>query len=381
MDNTSFNINDPLVQVLMKKFYGSKQNKFSTNTPLCFISLASGSKIRWNNRNFKEVEYSFNKETWIPIENETLILGQGKRVYFRGKAKDLEETQEIHIPEFTLTGLFRVVGNIMSMLTPEKFWEITELEVANFNNFFYGCKSLLSASCLLLPAQKVFRRSYVSMFHDCTNLKDIPRLPATELDLYCYSDMFQDCTNLEKAIELPATILAEGCYHGLFKNCISLEEAPELPATELGTSCYVEMFSGCASLKKAPQLPGTILPEFCYSSMFLNCTSLVEAPELPATVFANSSCYSNMFRGCKNLEEAPDLLSLRPSPYCYMGMFAGCEKLRYIKCLATDLSYTDCVKNWVDGVSETGIFVKNSEATDWTEGESGIPSGWTVEEE
>lgn len=39
-------------------------------------------------------------------------------------------------------------------------------------------------------------------------------------------------------------------------------------------------------------------------------------------------------------------------------------------------SYTDY---WVSGVSSSGIFVKNANATWNITGENGIPSGWTVQ--
>ena len=39
-------------------------------------------------------------------------------------------------------------------------------------------------------------------------------------------------------------------------------------------------------------------------------------------------------------------------------------------------TYTD---SWVDGVSATGTFVKNSAAQWNVRGTSGIPTGWTVE--
>ena len=58
-------------------------------------------------------------------------------------------------------------------------------------------------------------------------------------------------------------------------------------------------------------------------------------------------------------------------------MFEGCNRSNYIKCLATDISATDCTYNWVSGVSGTGTFVKNPDAN-WPTGTSGIPSGWEV---
>lgn len=100
-------------------------------------------------------------------------------------------------------------------------------------------------------------------------------------------------------------------------------------------------------------LPSTTLAAFCYDNMFDKCSSLTTAPTLPATT----------------LTEA-----------CYRSMFYGCSNLNYIKCLATDISATDCTSDWVNGVAATGTFVKTS-STSWSTGISGIPSGWTVVEE
>ena len=85
--------------------------------------------------------------------------------------------------------------------------------------------------------------------------------------------------------------------------------------------------------------------------MFINCTSLTTAPELPATT-----------------------LVVR----CYFDMFSGCQNIDYIKCLATDISASLCIANWVTDVASTGTFVKAAGMTGWSTGASGIPEGWTV---
>ena len=61
-------------------------------------------------------------------------------------------------------------------------------------------------------------------------------------------------------------------------------------------------------------------------------------------------------------------------------MFNGCTKLNYIKMLATDISATDCLYNWVTGVSHIGTFVKDPNMTSLPTGASGIPTGWTVQD-
>jgi len=144
-------------------------------------------------------------------------------------------------------------------------------------------------------------------------------------------------------------------FYGLFTHCTGLTDASELllPATTLTQSCYGSMFQGCESLTTAPSLPATTLTEGCYYEMFIGCTNLTTAPELPATTLTD---------------------------YCYYQMFEGCTNLNYIKCLATDISASNCTYNWVNSVASTGTFVKHSSMASWTTGTSGIPTGWTVQD-
>jgi hypothetical protein len=142
----------------------------------------------------------------------------------------------------------------------------------------------------------------------------------------------------------------------MFSGCSNLTTAPELSATALADSCYSSMFSGCSNLTTAPDLPATTLAEYCYSYMFKGCTSLTTAPELPATALVDR---------------------------CYDCMFQNCSKLNYIKMLATNISASNCLSNWVYGVASTGTFVKNPNMTSLptataSNDYAGIPSGWTV---
>ena len=147
--------------------------------------------------------------------------------------------------------------------------------------------------------------------------------------------------------------LKEFCGFNMFGSCTSLTTAPELPATTLSGGCYMGMFRECTSLTTAPKLPATMLTSYCYTCMFQGCTSLATAPELPATTLADS---------------------------CYQYMFEGCNNLNYIKCLATDISATDCTNSWVNQVASTGTFIKHPNMNNWTTSVNGIPSGWTVED-
>ncbi len=270
-----------------------------------------------------------------------------------------------------------------------------------YYNMFAGCTSLATAPTL--PATTIASNCYYNMFSRCTNLTAAPELPATQLQDRCYSGMFQGCTNLTTASTLPATTLAEncyynmfsgctnltaapalpatqlqnGCYHGMFNGCIRLTTAPALPATTLKNNCYYGMFQDCKGLTTAPALPATTLANHCYDGMFNGCTALTTAPALPATTLTDY-CYYEMFRGCTALTTAPALPATTLSDYCYQRMFYNCSNLNYVVCLATDISASDCTKNWLSSVANSGTFVKDPDMTNWSSGKSGIPSGWNV---
>lgn len=178
---------------------------------------------------------------------------------------------------------------------------------------------------------------------------------------------------------LPATALTEGCYMGMLAGT-SITTAPVLPATTLAKNCYWNMFLNTTSLVNAPDiLPATTMQEGCYNAMFYG-TRLTKAPELPATTLAKS-CYYNMFQNCYTLEEAPELPAATLADSCYTAMFRSCSALTYIKCLATDISSTNCLTNWVNGVASAGTFVKAYGMSSWTIGNNGIPTGWVTEDD
>ena len=125
----------------------------------------------------------------------------------------------------------------------------------------------------------------------------------------------------------------------------------------------------------------TLNSAYTFTYLFEYCTGLTDASSLilPATTLANY-CYYGMFRGCTSLTSAPELPATTLTQYCYFGMFIGCTSLNYIKCLATDISASNCTTNWVLDVAPTGIFVKDPSMTSWTIGNNGIPTGWVTKD-
>ena len=117
---------------------------------------------------------------------------------------------------------------------------------------------------------------------------------------------------------------------------------------------------------------------YVFYSLFDNVNIVnVSSDFLPATILS-TGCYSNMFEGCTSLVNAPELPSQDLVFNCYDNMFKGCTNLNYIKMLATDISASYCLNNWVSGVSTTGTFVKHPEATWDVRGVNGVPEGWTI---
>lgn len=175
------------------------------------------------------------------------------------------------------------------------------------------------------------------------------------------------------------TITEKYALGNLFNSVNLLKSAENmvLPATSLNAGCYYRMFYGCEYMIAPPSIfPAMELTTNCYYQMFLNCKKIITATKLPATTLA-AQCYYQMFQGCQALTTAPELPATTLVNNCYERMFTDCKHLNSIKCLATDISATNCTNYWLYGVASNGTFVTPS-STNWaTESTSGIPAGWT----
>lgn len=327
-----------------------------TSQYLTIEALTRGTLLMWANNTSlaKTISYSTDGgSNWTNFTTSTSAysfgtLNVGDKILFKGVNASYGAFNNYN--QFGGTAQFKVYGNIMSLIVGDNFETATTLDSVgyNFYKLFYET-NVVNAENLILPATTLAINCYDSMFTNCTSLTTAPVLPATTLVNRCYWYMFYGCTSLTTAPQLPATTLDINCYDSMFRYCTSLTTAPSiLPATTLAESCYQYMFEGCRSLTSAPQLPATTLMNECYHVMFKGCTSLTTAPELPATTLVRS---------------------------CYQSMFEGCTSLNYVKCLATDISASQCIASWLSKVSATGTFVKDASMTDWG---YGIPSGWNV---
>lgn len=351
--------------MIRRRYLGT--NSININNYLTVEALSNNLSVTCT----RDIEFAIDGRGWQTLlaNTNSPAIKRGQTISFKAKYTPIAG---VGVCNFSINQPCNLLGNIMSILIGDNMTPYT------FHRLFSGCKTIRSVRMLKLPAMKLANYCYAKMFEGCTSLVDTPKLPATTLSASCYTNMFEGCTSLVDIPELPATKLESGCYSSMFNGCTSLVNAPELPATMLASSCYSSMFQGCRSLTTAPELPATTLAVMCYSHMFYNCTSLTGAPELPATTLIGS-CYNGMFEGCTSLTIAPELPATTLSNSCYNIMFKNCTKLNYIKMLATDISASYCLTDWVYGVSRTGTFVKNPAMTTLPISTSGIPSGWTIQ--
>ena len=278
---------------------------------------------------------------------------------------------------------FNLKGNIMSMVYGDDFrGQKTLVSGGTFFYMFNACDKLISAEHLVLPATDLTQSCYYALFYNCSNMVAPPAvLPAVDLTGAegCYYDMFTR-TKITYAPDILARNLPNKCCGYMFARCTSLIEAPEIRATSVGNLACFSMFSSCTSMVTPPsKLSAEVLADGCYEYMFYNCSSLTTAPQIMATTMAEECCMY-MFQNCTSLTNAPVLFADVLAEACYYLMFNGCSNLARIECLATDITAMDCTYNWVSGVKATGTFIKAPSMSSWTSGNSGIPSGWTVQD-
>lgn len=122
----------------------------------------------------------------------------------------------------------------------------------------------------------------------------------------------------------------------------------------------------------------------CY--IYGNIMSLLDKDNYATmTELPYASTFMNLFMGNTNIyhAEGKDLVlpATKLRKNCYANMFNGCTNFNYVKCLATDISASGCLSNWMKGTARRGTFVKAEGFNGWTYGDSGIPEGWSVIEE
>ena len=179
--------------------------------------------------------------------------------------------------------------------------------------------------------------------------------------------------------------LSESAFHGAFSKgsgtaVTYIDIHPDnpliFPDNTLAPKCYMQMFRNCTSLTRAPQFRVEGTAYRCCYNMFRQCTNLtdISGVELPAMTLSQD-CYRELLRQCSKVKTAPTLPAKTLVTECYRQMFSN-SGVTTIICLATDISATSCLSEWMSGVPNKGTFYK-APGVVYPSGISGIPNGWT----
>lgn len=336
-----------------------------------------------------------------------------------------KEGADLLLPAETLTeSCYEKMFFRCTSLTTAPALPATTLATSCYDRMFRDCSKITASPNL--PAATLAQSCYDSMFRGCVNLTSVTCL-ATDISAeYCAADWLRDVAasgtftkaegmtswprnrsgipsgwtyNKDDPLTIPLTIEAETngavvTFDNKATGAVTYKVnggpvqtiasgAPESITLE-STGDKVEFFGDNQAYATSDSNYSNITcSKDCY--VYGNIMSLVKRSNFEsATTLEASYTFVNLFKNNSHIKNKDGANLLLPATtlaaYCYYGMFNGCENLSSVTCLATDISAENCTVDWLKGVSSTGTFTKASSMNDWTTGENGIPSGWTVVE-
>ena len=388
---------------------------------LCFTALESGTftltiGANLTTSNFSFVEYSLDGNTWVKTDNvnsstvtvTTPTVNAGDKVYWRGVGVRNCQTRDTNSNNkgiFSSTCEFDISGNIASYLFGKNYQNVA-LAYRAFVGLFMNCTNLVNAQDLVIDPVTTTYDDFAYLFYGCTSLLTSPDLSKIPINEYIFAGMFQGCTSLVSTSELPQTSLMRNCYSEMYRGCTALTSANSIPARNFPIQACFYMYYGCTSLVSTAAMRVDDAAMSALHSMYQGCTLLTDAENITINSFTGDTICQNMFRQCSSLvDKIPTINASSITNGCFTYMYYQCSnltkahsfpaltllqtcysfmyhstKVNYIKMLATDISATNCLKNWVYGVPNvnTSIFVKHIDAQWTTTGDSAVPTRWKV---
>lgn len=201
---------EPYLSVVEENRLTVYYNKSGAETGyLKFTQLGEeGGTIGIVGSNSINLEYSFDGKIWILFPLSGLFLNSGESVLLKGN------NTSIYPARFTMTGLVRASGNIMSILYGESFKDSTTIPSEGcFYGLFSNCTSLTFAP--ELPATTLTENCYGAMFQG-TSITNFPTLPASHVPNESYARMFFECTNLRGTGYISALTSEENSFFRMF---------------------------------------------------------------------------------------------------------------------------------------------------------------------
>jgi hypothetical protein len=147
-----------------------------------------------------------------------------------------------------------------------------------------------------------------------------------------------------------------------------------------GTTATYKLYGNIMSLIDSTGF--TTLSSFTQQNVFMNFFNsggCIDAENLilPATALTNY-CYQGMLAQSANLKVGPLLPVETLVQGCYAYLFYHSYQINNIRCLATNISASNCLQEWVNGAPSSGTFYKNPNMSSWGRGASAVPNNWTL---
>lgn len=228
------------------------KNLIYESSPLCFTALQANSTIVLHTT--ANLDYSTDGKVWLMyVEGATIRLANiGDIVLFRGDNDSIPRTSNVTM---TLTGKFKVSGNVMSVLG----WKESITADNAFDCFFADCTQIVDVSELVLPAKKIGKRAYYSMFAG-SGITSLPIIKAEQVDNNSFFWMFSNCNSLEFVnVPVPKSTIGgnagAGVVSSMFENCTGLKyvnfDVSNFIDRSLSQSWYFAhgLLKGCTGLK------------------------------------------------------------------------------------------------------------------------------------
>ena len=223
--------------------------------PFTIEALEDNVTISINNQKACQLTYTKNGTTSQTLTVSANVTEALNVTLDTGDKLTLESTKWIQYGakgHFTVSGQFKVYGNLMSLKDYSTYVDSSGCDAAFKDN-----TGLIDASNLVMPATSLSQYAYREFFSGCTSLVSAPKeLPVNGNN--AHASMFYGCSSLINPPRLLFTYIDSGGCNAMFRGCTSLVKAPDINATEIGTwGCY-QMFYGCSSLNYLKCMATTI---------------------------------------------------------------------------------------------------------------------------
>lgn len=206
-----------------------------------------------------QLEFSKDKENWTTINlmnlgySYNISLNVGEKVYFRndsGYFNYYGYSGGYVARCYQFTGNYsHIAGGDIRTILDYRNVNTVNTKQGCFARLFYGNSRLTKGP--EYPFDTLNGYTFFETYRNCSNLTQVPLLPAKHLGDREYQYMFHSCSSLTTVgnMVLPSENTTIGCYSYMFYNCVNLEDTPIIYAKSLSASYVCQyMFYGCSKV-------------------------------------------------------------------------------------------------------------------------------------